>query len=565
MRTLHRPGRMLAATALLALAACGGGSDGGSPSPTGGSPGPDTRTQFVALGTSSHTVSLAWKVPAQATRYTVERKSGSGSYAPIATLAATAGSYVDEGLSKSTGYSYRLVTTGTGTQTVGEGSATTSDEDPVITPAGTPLDQATGKTLGAAGGQIASPDGLITLDIPAGSLAAATEVVATATTNTAPDGRDDAVKFRLAAAPGQPVTLRVTYGDELATEADGLRIAIQRANGSWLSLPLAQIDKASHTLWSVLPAELLAAPGSALASPASVHASAVVSIEFTVVKYLALYLAPRQARVAVKNTLGLVPYARVRGYETEIGTCVTRGEDLEDCVMQPMMETRQLPFLNTKAGFTRGWYVFLDEGGNGTDGTIAPNGSVGALYTAPKKVPAPATVMASFQSTNQKTGRTVVLASAITIVDGWVGKMTASDGPSSEGTTVLTEADVTWHFDEAASSETSRVYRPEGTLGVVITDNDCTASVSPSVQPVSTDPQLVSLDIDDSVIPARYKARLITFWPATIQGSCPGGNSSRPTLAGWGWDVQGTVSSDGSTIAGSAMQDTAKIEWSFHR
>ena len=564
MRTPHRLGQMLVTTALLALAACGGGSDGGSPPPTGGSPGPDTGVQFVALGTSSHTVSLAWKAPAQATTYTVERKSGSGSYAPVATLAATAGSYVDEGLAKSTGYSYRLVTTDASAQTVGEGIAATSDEDPVVTPSGTPLDEANGKTLGAAGGQIASPDGLITLDIPAGAFAAPTEIVATATTNTAPDGRDNAVKIRIAAVPSQALTLRVKYTDAQSAEADGLRIALQRSDGSWFSLPLSQIDKATRTLSSVLPAGLLAMPHGEQA--ASVRNSADVSIEFTVVKYLALSLAPKQAQVSVKHTLNLVPYARVRGYETEIGTCVTLDEGVEACVMQPVMETRQVPFLNTKAGFTRGWYVFLDEGGNATDGTISPTGSAGATYTAPQKVPDPSLVSVSFQSTNLKTGQTVVLASGVKIVDDqWVGTISAIDGPSSAGTTLITQADLIWRLDDTAGSTTSRSYRPEGTLGVVITDNDCTASVTPSVQPVSTDPQFVSLEIDDSVSPARYKLRVITFWPAVVHGSCPGGSSSRDTLAGWGWDVQGTVSGDGNTISGSAMQDTAKIEWSFHR
>jgi len=565
MRTPHRLGRLLATTALLALAACGGGSDSTSqPPPTGGSPSPGTGAQFVALGTSSHTVSLAWKAPDQAATYSVERKSGNGTYAQIATLSAGTGSYLDEGLARSTSYSYRLVAAGNGAQALGESNATTGTEDAVVTPAGTLLDQANGKTVGAAGGQISSPDGLITLDVPPGAFGAATEMVATALTNTAPDGRDNGVKIHLAAAPGKPLTLHVKYDDAIAHQADGLRIALQRADGSWLSLPLTQTDKATRTLTSVLPAELLARPRTQQA--ASAHNAADVSVDFTVVKYLALYLAPRQAQVAVKGTLGLVPYARVRGYETEIGTCITLDEGVEACVMQPVMETRQVPFLNTKAGFTRAWYVFLQEGGDATYGTVVTNGSVGATYTAPRKVPDPSTVVASFQSTNNRTGQTVVLASGITIIDDqWVGTMSAVDGPSGEGTTIFTQADLSWHLDDTASNAGARVYRPEGTLGVVITDNDCTASVTPSEQPVSADPQLVSLDIDDSVSPARYRARLITFWPAVIHGSCPGGSTSRNTLAGWGWDVHGTVSGDGNTIAGSAMQDTARIEWSFHR
>ena len=56
-------------------------------------------------------------------------------------------------------------------------------------------------------------------------------------------------------------------------------------------------------------------------------------------------------------------------------------------------------------------------------------------------------------------------------------------------------------------------------------------------------------------------------WPATLSASCPGkGGDTRPTLAGYGWDVSGVVSADGRRIEGKMTDENgAKIEWLFTR
>ncbi|MBX3621316.1 MAG: fibronectin type III domain-containing protein [Rhizobacter sp.] len=571
MFALPRFGFALATAACLALSGCGGGGSD-SPSPTTTPPG--ATAQFVAQGTSAHTVSLGWTAPpAGDTPYAIERRLGdSGDYTRVATLRASAGVYVDAGLTASTAYTYRLVEVGATDRVLLSSPATTTDEEPVTSAAGTALGTATTTTMGTAGGRLVAPDGAITLDVPAGSLAADTEASVQATTNTAPDGQGDALRVHLGAVPTRPVTLTVRYDEAQAALADGLRIAVQRADGSWLSLPLSAIDKTARTLSAALPLEVLASPAAsaqalALRPRQPQGSGAAVSVDFTIVKYLAVYLAPREARVKVGGTLEFVPYARVRGYEVEVGVCEPlNDEGLEGCILQPMLQTRRIPFLNTKPGYVRGWYVFLEEGGSATYGTVAPRGDVGAVYTAPRRVPDPHTVTVSFQSTHQRSGRTVVLASPVTIVDDqWVGTLSSSDGPSSAGTTLVTTANVTWHHDDGASSTTTDVYRAEGTLGAVVTDDNCTVNVSPSVGTVSTDPQLVSLEIDNSVSPPRYHAKLIAFWNATITGICPKATTSRPTLAGYGWDVSGQLDADGNSFHGSTMQETARIEWSFHR
>lgn len=559
--TFTRLGLALAMAFTLALAACGGE---GSDSPSTPTTPPATTTPLTAVGTSARTVSLAW-APA-AGSYAVERRAGdTGPYTRIATVDAARGAYVDDGLAPNSSYNYRLVTADAASTPLATSSATTGDEAALITPAGTALAASTQATLGSAAANIVSPDGAITLELPAGSVGEGTTVETQAVTNTAPDGRGDALRVRLSAVPTHNATLRVRYDEADAPLADGLRIAVQRADGSWLSLPLTQIDKTTRTLVAPLPIGMLAPPSAqAQAGRARPHGPGDVSVEFTVVRYLAFHLAPRQASVAVGGTLQFVPYARVRGYEVEIGICEPINDEQRACIYQPVLETRQLPFLNTKPGYTRGWYVFLQQGGSATEGTIVPSGEVGATYTAPQEVPDPETVVVSFQSTHTRTGRTVVLAAPVTITDDrWVGTISATDGPSIAGTTAINVAHVTWRRDLTAGNATTQVYRAEGTVGVTVTDDDCTVTITPSVHEVSTDRNFVSLEIDRGVTPARYRLRLITFWNGNTFAVCPRASSSVDGLLGYGWDVQGVLGE--SSFSGHTTQETARIEWSFQR
>ncbi|GEM86553.1 fibronectin type III domain-containing protein [Meiothermus granaticius] len=69
---------------------------------------PNPPNNFRSTAVSSSSVSLAWDPPSPntATGYTLERKTGSGAYAQIAT--PTGSPYTDTGLSPSTAYTYRL-------------------------------------------------------------------------------------------------------------------------------------------------------------------------------------------------------------------------------------------------------------------------------------------------------------------------------------------------------------------------------------------------------------------------------------------------------------------------
>ncbi|HEX6708555.1 MAG TPA: hypothetical protein VF169_27715 [Albitalea sp.] len=553
---------LLAIAAAVIIAGCGG-AGGGSTAAADDPSAPTTDLQLVAIGNSASTVSLGWK--AGAAGVVIERKSGAGAYEAIATLDAGASYYLDTGLARHTTYAYRLVALGASQDVVAERSATTGDDDAVITAVGTEQGAGAVHTVGAAGGRLVSPDGAVSIDVPAGAFAADTEITLQGVTNTAPDGRDDGLRVRLAAAPAKPLTLRFGYGDALMPQADGLRIAMQRNDGSWLSLPLAQADKATRTLSSTLLPDMLAPLRSAQAAAAGRGAS--VAIEFRAVKYLAFHLAPKKASVPVGRTLALVPYARTRvAIGSVMSQCETDDDGLELCLASPILDTKEIPFLNEKAGFARKWLVFLQEGGDATYGRVAASGSVGATYTAPREVPDPRTVIVSFQSTSAKTGRTLVLSSAVTIVgDTWTGTMSAVDGPSDAGTTIKVAVPLNWNRDPAASSGTITRYRATGTMDVEVLDDGCTTTVTPSQQPVSADPQLAMLEIDDSVSPPTYKARLITFWNASLTAVCPKASATRPALVGWGWDVQGTLSGDGSTIQGSRVEGSVRLDWSFTR
>lgn len=567
MRFPQHLGPALALAAALGLAACGGGRDAADPAGPS-APAPGTPERFAAFGSSSATVSLDWAVPAGGPPVRLQRRRADGGYDDVADRPAGPGQVVDDGLAPQTAYRYRLVTRNAPQTVLAEAEATTTDEAAVVTVAGAAQGDAVTLAVAAAGGTLSTPDSGITLVLPAGALPAGTEARLQPVANTAPDGVGPALRVRLAAAPTAALTVRARYAATQDAQADVLRIALQRTDGSWLSLPPAGIDRNTRTLQALIPAELMpllaAAPAAGARQAAPTAGTGLVIVDFTVTQYLGFKLKPAEARVTVGDTLTLVPVARVRGYDAGIGLCETLDPGIEACVIQPILETREIPLRNTRPGFERRWYVFATEGGDATYGSITPQGPVGARYQAPAEVPAPDTVLAALHSVNTATGRTVTIASSITIVDDvWVGSLSAVYGPSSAGTTIHADALVVWRRDRASESGGKRVYRPAGDLHTWVTDDDCQVTVDPPTQPVSTDPRLVALEIDDSTQPPHYQLRLITFWNSLLHATCPKASSSTPGLSGWGWEVEGQVS--GGRIEGHGLQEQAQIAWSFAR
>lgn len=563
-------GRRMAVLALsLALGAfvagCGGSGDSSDsaapqPAPT---PAP---VAFAAVGTSAATASLAWQAPADAATWTVERRSAGGAWAALGTVDARQGAWLDAGLAPATAYEYRLVRpadAGGAPSTVASASATTSDEAPVVTAAGSALAEPAAATLGAGGGRLAAADGRVALDVPAGAFAAATGASVQPVTNTAPGGRGHGLRVKLDAAPAAALKLTLRHEAEHDGVADGLRVAVQRADGSWLSLPLAARDKAARTLEASLPPSFFGA-----AAPAAARAAAsAVSLEFTIVAYLAFELQPPNALVKVGTTLPLKAVARVRGYDTQVGTCVELDVDLRGCLMTPVMQTREIPFTNQKAGYERQWWVNAEVGGSASDGTVRPDGAVGAVYTAPAKVPNPETVRVSFVSKNLATGQQVVLTSLVSIYDdSFRGMLEAVIGPSIAGTTFFAKAEVTWRLDPATSASAVKEYVAEGVITLSVVDDDCTVTMNPTAHPIESPvPANIRLKVDERTVPASYSFTLATFWNGSTTGVCPKGSATREGLLGYGWEASGTLRNDDTLIEGVDFVEGGTITWSFER
>lgn len=542
------------------VAGCGGNGD--SSSDAGPAPAPTPApVAFAAVGTSASTASLAWQAPAAGGTWTIERRAPGGAWATAGTVDARHGGFVDTGLAADTAYDYRLLAADGGSpRTVAEARATTSHEAPVRTAAGTALADAAPSTVGAAGGRLAAADGRIAIDVPAGAFAAATPASVQPVSNTAPAGRGHGLRVTLGSTPTAPLKLTLRHDAADDGVADGLRIAVQRADGSWWSLPLAARDKTARTLEAVLPP-------AAFAPAAATAAAANVTLEFTIVAYLAFELQPPNAMVKVSTSLPLKAVARVRGYDTQIGTCVELDVDLRGCLMTPVMQTREIPFTNQKAGYERQWWVNAEVGGSGADGTVRADGAVGGVYTAPPRVPAPETVRVSFVSRNLATGQTVTLTSLVTIYDdSFRGMLEAVIGPSIAGTTYFSRAEVTWRLDPATAASAVKEYVAEGVLRLSVTDDDCTVTMTPTSHAIeNTVPALIRLTVDERTVPASYHFALVTFWNGSITGVCPKASTTQNGLLGYAWEASGTLKNDDTLIEGQENVEGGVISWSFSR
>jgi hypothetical protein len=116
---------------------------------------------------------------------------------------------------------------------------------------GKPLGASTTKTIGPAGGTLATPDGKLTLTFPAGAVAKETPITVQPVENTALNGVGTGYEFgpdgtRFA----KPVTFTYRYtDDELAgTTPEALGIAFQNSDRVWMLAHRATVDRAARTI-----------------------------------------------------------------------------------------------------------------------------------------------------------------------------------------------------------------------------------------------------------------------------------------------------------------------------
>lgn len=122
---------------------------------------------------------------------------------------------------------------------------------PMTYSAGIPDGMLVQKSIGPAGGTIASADGKISLSIPAGAVAAPTNFSIQSISNTMPLGGGPS--FRLLpdnVAFSKPATLTFTYDEAMldGREEEALDIAYQDVEGTWKALNKTLQDTARHTL-----------------------------------------------------------------------------------------------------------------------------------------------------------------------------------------------------------------------------------------------------------------------------------------------------------------------------
>jgi hypothetical protein len=216
------------------------------------------------------------------------------------------------------------------------------------TPAGEPEGLPTFATIGAAGGTLASSDARLTISVPAGALAGATEVGIQPITATAPGAlgsgyrlTPEGVRF------GQPVTLTFKYSSDEAAAvlASSLRVATRDARGLW-STPSVTLDAAQRSI-------------------------NVTTTHFSDWSFVGgAQIAPAAAAVLVNEEVSL-----------KVVTCGA-APDPDDPSALPVLRECQSALADTVP-----WSVNGVQNGNATVGTTR-NLLAAAVYTAPAAVPA---------------------------------------------------------------------------------------------------------------------------------------------------------------------------------
>ncbi|HUX90260.1 MAG TPA: hypothetical protein VMV48_06170 [Gallionellaceae bacterium] len=287
---------------------------------------------------------------------------------------------------------------------------------PTTTAIGTASGVAASATIGATGGSVATPDGKITLTIPAGALAANTLIGIQPITNTAHGGLDAGYRLTPDGQTfAQPVALKFAYTAQDLAGSDPaiLGAAYQTSTGYWKWLGTPTTDSIAKTM-------------------------TISTTHFTDFSMVQGYrLQPLSKTLKVNDSLSL-----------QVVYCypppVAPSDDLTPLGLPcsaPAAQGGLAPLV-----YVSDWSVNGVAGGNGTTGTVSGNG-LGATYTAPATKPAPNIVAASAR-VNLGSGAKVLVASNITITDlvpGYTGTVNFTTTVTTSGVNTSNGvANVTW-------------------------------------------------------------------------------------------------------------------------
>lgn len=549
---MFQPSRLLAplCAGLMFLAGCGGGGDAAAPAgpsspatPSAPPPASSAVTLAAQAGSATH-ATLSWSGGSAGTAWRLERRVGdAGAYAAVADVDASAGLWLDSGLSADTDYSYRL--SRADGSVVASASARTGSEAVLTTAAPEPAGASVALPYTTATTRLATADGSLQLELPAGSFGQAGTATLQAASNPLPDGVGPGLTLTLPERPARTLTLSMRYGaDESADDVTQDRIALRQADGSWWVLPLDAHDEGQRLLRVTLPPGLWPVQPAVAAMQARAKAAATgIHAEFVRVK--AHKLVPAAATVRVLGSQRFVP---VSIYAMRDIDCGTRPDDL--CIPSPVLRDVTVPVLNAKPGFQREWTLEGSAAPAASLGALAAEAQAGVVYTAPAAVPATNPLTLRFRSVNSANGRRLVLTAKVRVAeDAWSGLLSAWVGELTAGH--LYKVDTRWTLDPAQSTATRRVYRPTGTArhDYTVVDPVCTHKVSPQIVPLAEADTAGQLVVDESVSPARYTLALSTRWNSAITVTCPKGTVVAPTVGGHVWQAQGVVA--GGRIEGS--------------
>jgi hypothetical protein len=215
--------------------------------------------------------------------------------------------------------------------------------EPSVTAVGTNDGTAVTKTIGSAGGTIASDDGEVELVIPSGALTTNTDITIQPITNNIPSGRGKA--YRLTPDGQQfakDVTIKFHYTEEEAamTKPEYMQVAFQNADGTWKVVDNVTNDIANKTL-----------------SASVNHFTDFVEFDILRLEPPSLYLKPNEAGTFQISMAGMSQDGRI---------------------------TFALEILNSDVV----WKVNGVTGGNNEHGKIQSTNRISARYTAPATAPA---------------------------------------------------------------------------------------------------------------------------------------------------------------------------------
>lgn len=550
MTTPRLPLRMAPLLAALLLAACGGGGEDATPTPPVPTPVAPTAN---AAGSSDRSVSLTWGDAAGATGWRIERKSGAGAWAEVTQLPAATRQFVDEGLQADTPYDYRLTALGAGVAASVSARTGTADDAPLTSARAAAAETLVEAQIGAAGGRVQTADGSVAVELPAGAFAAPTAVRLRRLANTLAPALEttgeDGVAIEFGTPPQQPPLLTLAWAADDDADADVMQAAVQRADGSWLALPPEARDTAQRRFTTKLPLAVAGVNGSVSALRAG--RSAANNVQVSIQKVLRTTLKPQRAAVQVGRTLEFRPWTIAM---VDVDNC---GDPGDLCVPVPVLKPRALPILNHKPGYERSWAVQGTSGGDAVHGTVLPNPTHGAVYTAPAAKPATNPVTLSFTTRHAASGRSTTLRTTIRVTaPQWTG---ATRGLLSapQGTLAywLGVSNATWKL--VSSTPTEDRYEAQAVQRIEVENRGCSGSASPDSAPMPT----AVLVVNRSSSPGTYTLDVGSTWNTAITGTCPDGTGTVPMEVPGRLQASGTLSADGRRIEGERTTGHLRWEW----